>query len=111
MSYGYDARDRVVSKSWTIPVAAGLLAGVYTYTYGFDAADHATSVTYPAAGGLGAETVRANYSVRGFEASVQGDVVYESAATYTGYGVLAGRVFGGAGTVTRTTPTTMRCAG
>ncbi|HZC25993.1 MAG TPA: RHS repeat-associated core domain-containing protein, partial [Actinopolymorphaceae bacterium] len=47
---GYDAKGRITGKKWTFP--AGLLSGllrpqVYTVNYGYDAADHVTTVDYP----------------------------------------------------------------
>ena len=58
----YDARNRVTAKTWTIPAAEGPLAGSYTFGYGYDAADHQTTKTYPAAAGQAAQTVTTAYS-------------------------------------------------
>jgi len=41
-----------------VPSGAGSgLAGSYTFTYGYDTADHVWSQTLPSKGGLSAETV------------------------------------------------------
>ena len=96
----YDARDRLTSKRYVIP-APSSVAGNYTFSYGYDRADHRTSITYPAAGGLSSETVTTAFSGRGYEVSTAGDGVYIAETTYKNYGLLARRDYGGAGNLIR----------
>ncbi len=56
----YDARNRLTQKLWTIPGSGG---GAFRMAWGYDEANHVTSVRYPAniIGMLG-ETVQRNYN-------------------------------------------------
>ncbi len=99
---GYDARGRVTGRSVTIPAAEAELAGTYSFSYGYDRADHETSVTYPAAGGLPAETVTQSYTGRGYPTTLVGSATYVAATPFAEDGTLASRVLGtGANSVTR----------
>ncbi|MFD5814765.1 RHS repeat-associated core domain-containing protein [Streptomyces sp. NPDC127038] len=61
----FDSRGRPTSTTITLPAALTGLAGNYTTTYDYDAADHITAVTYPAAGGLDPEKVTTTYNTLG----------------------------------------------
>lgn len=62
---GFDDRYRPTATAVTIPAAQGSLAGTYTTSYGYDAADHVVTVGLPAAGGLSAETLTTGYTSLG----------------------------------------------
>ena len=103
----YDQRDRVLSRTTTIPnsgtVASGgnaNLAGSYTYNYTYDKADHRTTIgypgiTYPGSGSLPAETVTTNYDSLGNTSTLTtnyaGITNYVTASTYDAFGRLTGR--------------------
>ena len=91
---GYDARGRALAKTVTIPAAEKALAGSYTFTYGYDAADHPVSVQHPAVGGLPAETVTTGYDAGGFLTGLTGDIA-GTKQTYS-----SGHVFGSDGKIT-----------
>ncbi|KUO22338.1 hypothetical protein AQJ91_05050 [Streptomyces dysideae] len=100
---GYDKRGRVTGKTVTVPgagVGAGL-SGTYTFGYGYDLADHVTSVTYPAMGGLPAETVTTAYSGQGRLTKVSSGLsTYLNGVGYDDYGRIISRSLGGSGTDT-----------
>ncbi|MEU3839248.1 RHS repeat-associated core domain-containing protein [Streptomyces sp. NPDC028635] len=102
---GYDARGRVQGRTYTVPDDGSGLGGSYTFRYGYDAADHTTSVTYPDAGGLAGETVTTGYDNLGYL-----DTLSSPLATYVGstgfdtLGRLSSRTYGTTGT-TGTTAT------
>ncbi|MGW0809090.1 RHS repeat-associated core domain-containing protein [Nonomuraea sp. NPDC002799] len=73
---GYDDRERVTGRTWTVPSGVAGLAGDHTVGYGYDAADHQTSVTYPAVGGLPAETVTTAYNAVGLAETLTGAAEY-----------------------------------
>ncbi|WP_274703361.1 ricin-type beta-trefoil lectin domain protein [Micromonospora sp. S4605] len=100
---GYDDRYRPTGTRWTIPPAEGKLAGTYTTGYGYDSADHLTSVTYSAKGGLTAETVTAAYDTNGYPTTLAGASNYVTDTDYTPIGQLAMRTYGdpGAGQLKR----------
>ncbi|MGW2473386.1 RHS repeat-associated core domain-containing protein [Streptomyces sp. NPDC001665] len=102
----YDARGRVTSKTMTVPDDRTGLAGSYTFGYTHDAADHVTSVAYPAIGGLPAETVTTGYTNQGRVDEVSGGLgTYLAETGYDDYGRLSHRTLGTAGddaSVTRT---------
>ncbi|WNZ10883.1 polymorphic toxin-type HINT domain-containing protein [Streptomyces sp. 11x1] len=63
----------------------------------YDAADHVTKVTYPAAGGLAAETVTTTYDTYGRPdrlTSTLGTAVYIDDTAYDSYDRLTGRTYG-----------------
>jgi RHS repeat-associated protein len=58
----YSPDYQPTSTTYTIPATEGALSGQYTFTAAYNASDGSTaSVTYPAAGGLSAETVTYTY--------------------------------------------------
>jgi RHS repeat-associated protein len=72
---GYDPRGRVIGRSWTFPAGLGgaLHPSTYTVRYGYDAADHTVSLTYPD-GMLGAptETITTGYDALGNATTLAG---------------------------------------
>ncbi|WP_166682983.1 polymorphic toxin-type HINT domain-containing protein [Streptomyces aquilus] len=92
---GFDDRGRPLSTTITIPTEVIGLAGDYTTSYGYDAADHLTSVTYPKAGGLDAETVTAGYDDYGRPRTLISPLqTYVRATDYDAYGRLTSRSYG-----------------
>ncbi|GGN81412.1 hypothetical protein GCM10011579_067940 [Streptomyces albiflavescens] len=101
----FDDRGRPESTTVTIPANVNGLAGDYTRGFTYDAADHVTSVNYPAAGGLGAETVTTGYDSYGQPRSLASDEqTYVKTTVYDAYSRLTDRSYGmptiGAGSVT-----------
>jgi RHS repeat-associated protein len=104
---GYDGRNRPLGKTYTVPASAGIgLAGTYAYSYEYDAADHQTAVTYPAAGGLDAEKVTTDYTWQGLPVTLTGQsppaaptttTEYISATTYDNRLRVQDRTLGAAG--------------
>ncbi|MET9847868.1 polymorphic toxin-type HINT domain-containing protein [Streptomyces ossamyceticus] len=93
----FDARGRALSSTVTIPSGVGQLAGDYSTSYTYDAADHLTKATYPSAGGLPAETVTTTYDAYGRPdrlTSTFGTAVYIDDTDYDSYGRLTGRLYG-----------------
>ena len=103
----YDDQFRVVSKKVTVPAVEGLLAGSYVFGSTYDAAGHQTSVSYPAAGGLGAETVSTAFTSWGLPGVLTSSLVgapspLAAAPAFDTVGRLIGRTLGpaaGAGRV------------
>ncbi|MEU9737518.1 RHS repeat-associated core domain-containing protein [Streptomyces sp. NPDC048002] len=92
----FDERGRPLTTSVSIPAAVTGLAGNYTSSTTYDAADHVTSVTYPQAGGLDAETVTASYNGYGQPTRLASDQeTYVRATVYDAYGMLTDRTYGG----------------
>jgi len=91
---GYDSRYRVTGRSVTVP-APSSLAGSYQFDYGYDSADHQTSITYPEAGGLPKETVTQNYTALGLPSTLVGAATYVSATAFSDSLKLASRQYGG----------------
>jgi RHS repeat-associated protein len=79
---GYDDRSRPTGRTWTVPAGITALAGTYTVGYGYDRADHQTSVSYPAVGGLAQETVTTTYNTLGLAETMIGDDDYLWGAVY-----------------------------
>ncbi|MFD5816111.1 RHS repeat-associated core domain-containing protein [Streptomyces sp. NPDC127038] len=95
---GYDDRGRVTGRKYTIPDDGSGFAGTYQFGYGYDLADHATSVSYPALGGLPAETVTTSYTDQGLASRVASPLaVYQSSIGYDRLGRLDARTFGTSG--------------
>ncbi|MEU8868284.1 polymorphic toxin-type HINT domain-containing protein, partial [Streptomyces umbrinus] len=93
----FDARGRALSSTVTLPAGVSGLAGNYTTSLTYDAADHVTKVSYPAAGGLAAETVTTTYDAYGYPdrlTSTLGTAVYIDGTTYDAYGRLVQRNYG-----------------
>lgn len=98
---GYDARNRPLGRTWTVPSGEGALAGSYTVGYGYDKANHATSISFPAAAGLPAETVTTGFDGNGYVTSTTGADQYVASTTYKRHGALAGRTYGGSPAMSR----------
>lgn len=95
---GYDQRGRVTGKSYTIPDDGSGFAGTYTIGFGYDLASHVTSVSYPAIGGLPAETVTTRYTDQGRPVSVSSPLAtYQSSIDFDRLGRLDGRAYGTSG--------------
>ncbi|MFJ1672745.1 polymorphic toxin-type HINT domain-containing protein [Streptomyces bottropensis] len=93
----FDTRGRPLSSTVTLPAAVSGLAGTYTTSFAYDAADHLTKATYPAAGGLAAETVTTTYDTYGRPdrlTSTLGAAVYIDDTAYDSYDRLTGRTYG-----------------
>ncbi|MER5227894.1 polymorphic toxin-type HINT domain-containing protein [Streptomyces flaveus] len=93
----FDTRGRALSSTVTIPSAVTGLAGSYTTSLAYDAADHITKATYPAAGGLAAETATATYDEYGQPTrltSSLGNAIYIDDTAYDAYGRLVERNYG-----------------
>lgn len=94
---GYDNRNRPTGVTYTVDSRAGWtsgtnpLAGSYSFGFGYDMADHRTQLSYPAAGGLYAETVNIGYNATGQAATLIGDYRYVKASTFDAHGRLASR--------------------
>jgi RHS repeat-associated protein len=89
---GYDARYRITNREYRIPATDGF-DGTYDFSYGYDGADHQTSITYPPAGGLPAETVTEKYTALGLPDTLTGAQTYVAATTFAGDGKLAERQY------------------
>ncbi|WP_203923019.1 RHS repeat-associated core domain-containing protein [Rugosimonospora africana] len=90
----YDARYRVTGRRYTIPLTETGLGGSYDFSYAYDGADHQTSVTYPAAGGLPQETVTEQYTNIGLPNTLSSPVAtYVAGTSFAGDGKLAGRQY------------------
>ena len=84
--YGYDTSYRSLGSTITIPAAEGALAGSYRINTGYTDSGLALLQTYPAAGGLAAETLRYGYDADGRLATAQtGLSTLLTEATYTPY--------------------------
>ncbi|MET7568794.1 RHS repeat-associated core domain-containing protein [Streptomyces sp. NPDC005492] len=101
---GYDADGRATGTKYTLPDDGMGMAGSYTYSYGYDAAGHQTSVSYPAVGGLPAETVTTAYDGLGLPTKVTGSLgtTYVDATNFDTLGRLTGRTYGTTATTTTT---------
>lgn len=94
---GFDTRGRPLSSTTTIPANVNGLAGSYTTTQTYDAADHIITATYPPAGGLDAETVTTSYNAYGQPdrlTGTLGNAVYVNNTSYDAYSRLVGRAYG-----------------
>ncbi|GHH66571.1 MULTISPECIES: polymorphic toxin-type HINT domain-containing protein [Streptomyces] len=93
----FDTRGRALSSTVTLPTGVSGLAGDYTTSLTYDAADHITKVAYPTAGGLAAETVTTTYDEYGHPnrlTSTLGTSVYIDGTAYDAYGRLVERNYG-----------------
>ncbi len=91
----FDVRGRPLKTTVTIPDTVKGLAGSYTTGFTYDAADHVTSVAYPAAGGLPAETVNATYDGYGRPLRLQSALqTYIRSTGYDAYDRLTDRSYG-----------------
>lgn len=79
---GYDVKNRVTSRTLTVPAGIPGLSGTYPLAQTYNRADQVVTTTLPAVGGLPAETVTATYDslglpstmTSGLEAYVRGEV-------------------------------------
>ncbi|WP_053661614.1 RHS repeat-associated core domain-containing protein [Streptomyces sp. MMG1121] len=95
---GYDNRGRATGKRVTVPDDGSGFAGSYTVGYGYDQADHMTSVSYPAVGGLPAETVTTAYTAQGRPSTVSSPLAtYQSSFGFDRVGRLDARTYGTSG--------------
>ncbi|WP_051366051.1 RHS repeat domain-containing protein [Hamadaea tsunoensis] len=91
---GYDADGRNLGNTVTIPSGEGALAGTYDTKTAYDAAGHVVGQTFPAVGGLPAETVTAAY-VAGRASTLSSPLgSYVASTAYANYGPMLGRVYG-----------------
>jgi len=82
----YDSRYRSLGTTVTIPAAEGNLAGTYKANTGYTDTGLPLLVTYPAAGGLAAETLRYSYDGDGrLQTAQSGLSTLLTAATYSPY--------------------------
>jgi RHS repeat-associated protein len=94
---GYDLRYRVTGRSTTLPTSLGALAGTYPYAYTYNSADQPLSVTYPAAGGLAADTVTTTFDTgHGLPTAMADTNTLVSSAVWTFTGQPKSRVLGAA---------------
>ncbi|MFJ8579509.1 RHS repeat-associated core domain-containing protein [Micromonospora sp. NPDC093277] len=83
---GYDLRYRSLGSTLTIPSTEGALAGTYRFSTGYTDTGLPLLSTYPAVGGLSAETLRYSYDVDGRLKTAQtGLSTLLSDALYTPY--------------------------
>ncbi len=107
---GYHDRGRPLSKTTSVawnPAPPPTTPETQTYTsyqhtFGYDLADHLTSVSYPPAGGLSAETVTTSYNPFGYPTATTGTATYLKDTLFTGEGRPTQRSFRGDGSVVRT---------
>ncbi|MGV9349880.1 RHS repeat-associated core domain-containing protein [Streptomyces spiralis] len=95
---GYDARGRVTGRQTIVPDDGAGMAGTYAVGYGYDLADHMTSVSYPAVGGLPQETVTTTYDAQGLPDKVSSPLAtYQSSIGFDKQGRLDARAYGASG--------------
>jgi RHS repeat-associated protein len=83
----YDVLYRPLVTTATIPAAEGALAGSYRVATGYTATGLPSTISYPAAGGLSAETLRYGYDAYGrLQTAQTGMNTLLTGATYTPYG-------------------------
>ncbi|MGW2840997.1 RHS repeat-associated core domain-containing protein [Streptomyces sp. NPDC001493] len=99
----YDARMRATSRTVTVPSDGSGLNGAYTLTYGYDLADHPTSVGYPAVGGLPAETVTTTFTDERLTKVASPLQSYLASSAFDDQGRLRSRSLGTTGTTTSLT--------
>lgn len=84
---GYDIAYRPTSTSYVIPASEGALSGTYTTSQTYTLNGSVATQTYPAAGGLAAETVRRTYDQLGNEIGAYvGLKAYQGNTIYDAYG-------------------------
>ncbi|HEY6794245.1 MAG TPA: RHS repeat domain-containing protein [Kineosporiaceae bacterium] len=93
-----DSRYHVTRTDQIIPSTAdAALAGTYTTTSTYDGLARPTSITYPAVGGLGSETVTTGYN-GAFETTLSSPLgTYVASTGYTTIGQVASQVLGVSG--------------
>ena len=96
---GYDDHYRPLGETATIPAGAGTaLAGTWTTTSSYNLDGTLASTTYPAVGGLGAETVTNTYDANGYQLTSAGLDTYLSATSYQPWGDAYQRTLGSGNT-------------
>lgn len=98
---GYDPRGRVLGKTWTVPAADGV-GGPYTETFTYNSAGNVKTATYPAVGGLPAETVTSTFNNAGLLTGIGGIDGYLSGVTFQDDGKVSSRTYGPGSPVVRT---------
>ncbi|WP_271189903.1 RHS repeat-associated core domain-containing protein [Dactylosporangium matsuzakiense] len=100
---GYTDAYLPTGQTWSIPMIRGPLAGTYTTNYTYDVAGNLSSRSYPAGGGLPAETVSYGYTRLGSPTTTSGLDHYVTASAYSNLNEIAQRVYGdpGAAQLTR----------
>ncbi len=98
-TYGYDTRGRVISQTLPAPGITTVVAGVsypnsYPLTFGYDEADHQTTVKLPAVGQAPEETITTGYDSLGMVDTLVGARTYMSQVMHDTLGRLSGRVLG-----------------
>jgi len=92
---GYDDAYRKLGSTVTIPASEGTaLAGSWTTSTTYNVNGSTASTTYPAAGGLAAETVTYTYDSNGYQLTSTGLDSYVSATAYQPWGDLYQRTLG-----------------
>ena len=92
---GYDSAYRATGMTVTIPAAEGALGGTWTSSNTYNVDGSPASLTYPAAGGMAAETVNYTYDAVGFQLTAGGPTgTYVSGATFQPWGDLYQQVLG-----------------
>ncbi|MFB7369628.1 RHS repeat domain-containing protein [Streptomyces sp. NPDC056222] len=96
---GYDTAGRALGSVITVPAAEGKLQGTYEFSTTYSAnTGLATTTTFPAAGGLPAETVRQSYTEYGLATSLSsGSTVYSLGNEYSPSGELLQTILGDIG--------------
>lgn len=92
---GYNDLYQPTGASVTIPGVEGALAGMYTFAATYKPDGSTATVSYPAAGGLAAETVTYAYATTGVLSSAVGADTYVSSASYAWDGLPVERILGG----------------
>lgn len=95
----YNHAGQPVQQVWTLPAAAGDLAGTYGRSFTYKVDGSVATEAWPAVGGLGRETVRYTYDQFGALSRIHSDIagqihVYMDEATYSPYGKLLQRRLG-----------------
>jgi RHS repeat-associated protein len=86
---GYDDGYRPLGQSVTLPATEGTVAGTWTTTYAYAPNGQLVSMSLPAAGGLGAETVTTHYdglSVPEWMSGGDGFGTYVAGSAYSAFG-------------------------
>jgi RHS repeat-associated protein len=97
---GYDGDGDALGTTTKVPGSEGALAGSYDTTATYNSAGNRLTTGYPAAGtgaaALPAETVTTTYGSTGLPAKLAGSVNYVTGTTYTNWGPISSRSYGGA---------------
>lgn len=79
---GYDGKGRATGQKLVVPAGIAGLSGSYSFTQTLDRADRVRSVSYPAMGGLPAETVTFEHNAIGLPTRMAGLEEYVWGAAY-----------------------------